>query len=181
VDRLDEFLAVPSSLRRQYYAQKCPCLISMRADSEGVFAWCDTTSKQPDGLMTRMRRPPGGAVFHALAMRGVSHHEALRIANELEHGQSVKDIEIELVFTQEELEAQMSALDVKATWKGGEPRKPFTVDLRKLKEPWTVAVRRALINWGQPEDEATAIAHRVAGGETVEAEVGVGRTGGTRH
>jgi hypothetical protein len=59
------------------------------------------------------------------------------------------DIEIELVFAHGELEAQMSALDVEAAWKGGEPRKPFTVDLRKLKEqPWTVAVRRALINWG---------------------------------
>ena len=42
------------------------------------------------------------------------------------------------------------------------------MDLRPFRpQPWTVAVRNALINWGQPEEEAAAIARRVEGGETV--------------
>lgn len=109
-----------------------------------------------------------GDVFHALAKRGVSYPEAKRIADDLEHGQSVEDVEIELVFAHGDLETQMSKLDVEAACRAGEPREPFTVNLRPLRrQPWTVAVTRALINWGQPEEEAAAIARRVEGSETV--------------
>jgi hypothetical protein len=110
-----------------------------------------------------------GDVFHALAMRGVAHHVALMIAERLEQGDTIEGVEVELVFEHGELEAQMKELAITATCTGGEPRKPFTVDLRPLRQqPWTRAVRRALINWGQPEDEATAIAERMERGETVE-------------
>ena len=91
------------------------------------------------------------------------------IAERLEQGDTIEGVEVELVFERGELEAQMKELAITATCTGGEPRKPFTVDLRPLRQqPWTRAVRRALINWGQPEDEAEVFAKRIEGGETVE-------------
>jgi hypothetical protein len=97
-----------------------------------------------------------GDVFYALARRGVAHRLALMVAEWLERGDTIEGLEVELVFARGELEAQMSALGVDAIWKGGEPRKPFTVDLRKLKpQPWTRAIRNALKNGGGQRTKQT--------------------------
>lgn len=103
-------------------------------------------------------------------MRGVAHKVALMIAERLEHGEAIEGVEVEFVLARGELEAVMKGLAITATCTGGEPRKPFTVDMRptKRRHPWTKAIRSALKNWGQQDDEAEAIAKRIAGSEMVE-------------
>jgi hypothetical protein len=74
---------------------------------------------------------------------------ALKITERLGRGGTVEGVEVELVFSHGDLESQMAAIDVTATWIGGKPRKPFTVDMRPLRrQPWTKAIRSALKNLG---------------------------------
>jgi hypothetical protein len=104
-----------------------------------------------------------GAVFYALAMRGVAHHVALMIAERLEHGEAVED------------ETEMEAQGIHAEWRGGEPRQPFTLDLvpnhERWRGVWPKAVGSALKTRGLAEDEADDIAVRLAAGDRIERVV----------
>jgi hypothetical protein len=51
------------------------------------------------------------------------------IAEMLERGEAVEGVEVELVFSHGELEAEMADLEVTAIRNGGGPREPFTVSL----------------------------------------------------